>query len=448
MKLHHSIDFPRVETWTLQQLPELNHAILARRAQPELLVEELNRTPLAESPLASELTPLQAQQWMVYLGLFGSSVGRHFQEREPALKDTPQEPLHRLRATRERIPFLDHVARVAERTGAGHPPRDAYASLVRWNVPTVEVHWRGQNLGTLPGAFGTQAIRTYTGVPSDSFFLEQLKKAEALEAVANETLLPLLHRAVPLTGPEARERLSVCVLLLDAVHQLNLQFTSRGEEGQPRLEAPYFMDILRQFAVHWVPGDIPPSGALDPEFLMRDFFLGTAGHGYEAHVRRLFPAMLEEDRRKLETAMCMPSLPAVLSETLGFPLERLPELPASELLVLVRAHPWLVPCYRVLRASARVSSSHLMLTKRFLFNPMRARARDGLPDGPIVSNWAGTTGLVEQRLEQLHRKRAEHALQAMGQLSQATLLEAAGLEPPEAPAPEELLGLARFAPEP
>ena len=27
----------------------------------------------------------------------------------------------------------------------------------------------------------------------------------------------------------------------------------------------YFLDVFRQFAVHWTPGDIPPSGALDAE---------------------------------------------------------------------------------------------------------------------------------------------------------------------------------------
>ena len=36
----------------------------------------------------------------------------------------------------------------------------------------------------------------------------------------------------------------------------------------------HFMDVFRQFAVHWTADDIPPSGALDPEALKRDFLLG------------------------------------------------------------------------------------------------------------------------------------------------------------------------------
>lgn len=37
------------------------------------------------------------------------------------------------------VPFLDYFAGLAAQTGAGHPHRDAYASLARWNLPASEV---------------------------------------------------------------------------------------------------------------------------------------------------------------------------------------------------------------------------------------------------------------------------------------------------------------------
>ena len=236
-------------------------------------------------------------------------------------------------------------------------------------------------------------------------------------------------------------------MLLTAVHQLNLEFNTRTADGRPIFTAPHFMDVLRQFAIHWQGRDVPPSGAQDPEFLKRDFYLGTRTVSYPEHVRRIFPALLADERHALEQAMDLPSIPSLIDVQLGasgaaasaLTMKRPPEL-----LALALEHPWLVPIYMVLRANARVSASHLMLTKRFLFNPMRERERAGIPDAGLVANRAGTTGLGEQQLEGLHQVRAEHALAAFDKVRQEELLRVGGI-PPMNYTRNDLVHIAHFA---
>jgi hypothetical protein len=171
-----------------------------------------------------------------------------------------------------------------------------------------------------------------------------------------------------------------------------------------------FMDVFRQFAVHWTVGDIPPSGALDPEALKRDFLLGIALGDYDEHVRRLFPALLRTEQAALERVMARPPLPRQVLASIGSDEAALRAAELPELRRLVGGHPALADWYRLLAAHARASGAHLMLSKKFLFKPQRRRDETGLGDRPLVSNRAGTTGMNEMFLERLTRARQEHIL--------------------------------------
>ena len=440
------VAFPTAEEWACHRLPELNRAILAGTIPPETLIDELTRDVFRKAPMAWKLSDRQAQQWVVYLGLFGSSVARHLQEREPLLKEWPARSFERM-TIGNGLPFLDYMTLIAQRTQAGHPSRDTYCSFVRWNAPTVKVIWDGTMLGMLPGVFASDAIRTYTNTEEEALFIALLKKAEALELVANDLLLPVIQGLTAIDSKDARERLVVCATLLSAVHQLNLEFTVRNNDGQPVFTANHFMDVLRQFAVHWRNGDTPPSGAQDPEFLKRDFYLGTTTARYPEHVRRIFPGLLEAERQALEHAMDLPSLTSAVNRRLVAPegvARTLAEKEPADLLCVAQEQPWLVPIYLLLRAHARVSASHLMLTKKFLFNPMRVREGAGIPDAVLVTNRAGTTGLIEQQLEALHKVRAEHALAAFDKVPREELLRIGNI-PPMKHSRDELLDLVHFA---
>ena len=280
------------ERFTLDELPSLNRAILGRAQAPGALVHALNTRVLATLPPPGALAPQQACRLVVHLGLWGSSASRHLQEADLSLRDRPEVALEALRVGAARAAFPAYFAEVAVRTGTGHAPRDTYASLVRWNVPTVEAVWRGERLATLEGAFEGPRVRTYTGDPGEVLFLVLLKKAEALEAAANALLEPLAE-AVEVRRYDAEESLArMCraASLLLAVHRTNHEFTAPGEDSAPRLRPDHFLDVFRQFAVHWRRGDVPPSGAQDPEYLARDLLLGIAFPGYEAHARRVCPA--------------------------------------------------------------------------------------------------------------------------------------------------------------
>jgi hypothetical protein len=432
------------ETWerfTLDELPPLNRAILARAQAPSALVHALNTRVLPALPPPAALTPWQARRLVVHLGLWGSSVSRHLQEADLSLLERPEVTLEVLHAGAAGVPFQAYFAEVALRTGAGHAPRDTYASLVRWNVPTVDVVWQGERLVTLEGAFEGPHVRTYTGDPGEVLFLVLLKKAEALEAAANELIEPLAagDAGYDHDAEESLARMRRAASLLLAVHHTNHQFTATGEGGAMLLSADHFIDVLRQFAVHWRRGDVPPSGAQDPEYLARDLLLGIEFPGYDVHVRRVFPALLEEERERLERWMSRPSLPHRVLLAAGFGPADLAAASADALLEMARRWPSLAACYLLMRANAKVSSSHLGLTKRFLFNPMRARDRQGIADSPLVSNRAGTTGMLEQLLERLNRGRQEHLLSPFARVPLPELEAIAGAAAHDAGEPVALL---------
>ena len=419
----------KMNEWTHRRMTVLNHEILKRRALPSILVKELNEGPLRIAPPVESISPIAARQLMTMIGMYGSSVGRHYQEVYPALKETPSKALEELFATELALPFCEYVRRVAERTETGHQPKDAFASLVRWNVPSSRLVWEGQELASIRGYF-PDSTRTYTGAEGEATFFKLLKKAETFEAAANDIFLSIVRREVPLDSGDTLERVRLAKLLLDGVRCVNLEYFAKNENGEQSLTPEHFMDVFRQFAVHWDNGDIPSSGSQDAEFLRRDLYLGIRVAGYDRHLRRMFPALLDEERDLLEEGMQLPCISSLVLEKLSLSEEECAKLSKEALLALVREHPFVLDYYMLLHANARVASSHLGLAKEFLFNPMRERASQGRSDAVVVSNWAGTTGMLEQLLESLTEGRRQHALRFLGGVPLEQLLQIASLREP------------------
>src|SRR6266702_501670 len=80
----------RVNSWVLTELASLNEDILARRRPPADLGAELTRSVLADLPPPESLSPRQAKQLVVLLGLAGASVSRHYQELDRSHREAPE----------------------------------------------------------------------------------------------------------------------------------------------------------------------------------------------------------------------------------------------------------------------------------------------------------------------------------------------------------------------
>jgi len=420
-----------VGDWLDDELPRLNRAILSGDIPPGMLADQA-RGVLPHLPVVDRLTAAQAQRFVVRLGFVGASVARHYQEWNPGGKATPERAFDGLVA--DGRPFRDYFAALADHTGLGHYSRDSYASLVRWNVGTLEVRHRDELMSVLPGVFDDGRIRSYTGSPGEERFFLLIKQSEAVELAINDMLDPLSRGELGLLAEEAIERVRVATDLIYAMRRLFLDFASLPPERS--MPADHFLDVFRQFAVHWTRDDIPPSGALDPEALKRDFLLGIGLTGYDQHVRRLFPALLDRERNTIEELMAQPTLPERLLAGLGRdPAELRADAAGggAELRRLVGEHPALLDWYRLLHAHARAAGAHLMLSKKFLFKPQRRRDEAGQGDGPLVSNRRGTTGMNELFLEKLTRARQEHALAPLrGVLSGETAEKVPNAEVPSA----------------
>ena len=401
----------QVDEWLDEELPRLNRAILAGDVPPGTLAEQARAVLLPHLPAIGRLTAVQAQQEVVRLGFVGASVSRHYQEWTPGGKHHPERAFDGLLAGAEAVPFRDYFAALAEHTGKGHYGRDSYASLVRWNVGTLEVRRGDERLAVLPGVFDDGRIRSYTGSGGEERFFLLVKQGEALELAVNEVLEPLTRDGAGLVGEDAVCRVRLATELITALRALFLEFAALPPEAS--MPPEHFLDVFRQFAVHWTEDDIPPSGALDPEALKRDFLLGVALPGYDRHVRRLFPALLDAERAALAELMARPTLPERLLTALELDPRTFAEAGPADLRRLLGRHPALADWYRLLTEHARASGAHLMLSKKYLFKPQRRRDDAGLGDRPLVSNRAGTTGMNESFLERLTRARQDHALAAL-----------------------------------
>jgi len=394
--------------WADEELPRLNRAILGGGAPPGLLAEEAREVLLPRLPEVGRLSEVQAQQLVVRLGFLGASVARHYQEWTVGGKATPERAFDGLVAGGQGMPFLQYFQALADRTGTGHCGRDSYASLVRWNVGTLQVRRGEEIMAVLPGVFDDGRIRSYTSTDGEERFFLLVKQGEAIELAVNEVLEPLARDGEGLIGEDAVARVRLAADLLDALRNLFRDFAARPPEQS--MPAEQFLDVFRQFAVHWTADDIPPSGALDPEALKRDFLLGIAFGGYDQYVRRLFPVLLGAERAALVRLMARPPLPRQMLASIGVDEADLRGAELPDLRRLVGCHPGLADWHRLLTAHARASGAHLMLSKKFLFKPQQRRDAAGLGDRPLVSNRAGTTGMNEAFLARLTRARQEHVL--------------------------------------
>jgi hypothetical protein len=396
----------QVGAWVDAELPRLNRAILRGDIPPGTLARQAREVLLPRLPAVDRLSHRQARQLVVRLGFVGASVARHYQEWNPDGRACPERAFAGLTAAD--LPFRDYFGLLSARTGTGHYGRDSYASLVRWNVGTLEVRRGVELMAVLPGVFDDGRIRSYTGTAGEERFFLLVKEGEAVELAANELLEPLAAAGTSLVSADAVERVRIATELMTAMRRLFLDFAARP----PELSMPpeHFLDVFRQFAVHWTAGDIPPSGALDPEALKRDFLLGIGIPDYDRHVRRLLPALLDEERAAVAALMGRPPLPQRLLDGLDLGPAGLAGAQTAELRRLAGLHPALLDWYRLLTAHARASGAHLMLSKKFLFKPQRGRDARGHGDGVLVSNRTGTTGMTERFLERMARARQEHPL--------------------------------------
>ncbi len=392
--------------WFSEELPHLNREVLDGAA-PRTAVADAMRAILPDLPSPGSVSVPAAQQMVIGLGLAGSSVARHFQEEDPARKRYPERAFDDLPAGPEMMPFRAYFAALADRTGTGHYERDAYASLVLWNVPAIEVQFRGEPVAVLPGVTDGE-ILSYTGALAEQWFFELVKRGQSLELAANTLLEPIAAGDVGPASPEGLQRVRRATTLLEALRRLFLEFA--GARPGRGMQPQYFMDVFRQFAAHWVVGDIPPSGALDVDAVKRDILLGTTDEHYLRHVERIRPAMLTDERADLGRWMDGAALPDRLLTSVGIDREALATLSHDQLEALVAAHPAVTDWHRLLSSHARASGAHLMLSKRFLFNPQRQRDEEGIGDRQLVSNRRGTTGMDETILDRLTRLRRQHAL--------------------------------------
>jgi hypothetical protein len=426
----------------LSRLTALNHGILARKYPSDSFGTELAGAVLGDLPAPATFTVEQAQRMVVLLGLAGASLSRHYQEGDATRRGTPERAFDAFPVGRARIPFRAYFGELTSRTGTGHCHRDSYASLVRWNAPTTEVWWSGARLAVLPGVFDDGLVRTYTGAPDERRFFELVKVSETLELAANAVLAPVHETTVDAHDDEARRRILIAAIVLEALRRVNARFAALPPEAGMRPN--HFMDVFRQFAVHWTRGDVPPSGALDPEAISRDFILGTITPAYLTHLDRLLPALLTDEREAVGRLRTRPSLPEVVLRQLRVDRSTLLEASRDQLRAMVGRHPVLAALYLLLNAHARVSGVHLLLAKKFLFAPQSHREAGGLGDSGVVSNRRGTTGMDEAFLEELTRERHRHGLAMLRRVGTAELVSVAGIAQVRREAPADVTDLVRL----
>jgi hypothetical protein len=429
--------------WVRTELGPLNQDILSGRRPAGDLGAAFGRSVFTHLPAPESFSNRRARQMVVLLGLVGASLARHYQEADQANRTTPERAFDPYRIGADPVPFLAYFARLADHTGTGHCHRDTYASLTRWNVPTTEVWWEGERLAVLEGVFDDGRVRTYTGAADERRFFELIKLSEAIERAANEALMPVCDATVDVHSEEALHRVGLAVVLLAELRRFNADFAALPPDEGLRVE--HFMDVFRQFAVHWTDGDIPPSGALDPEALARDCILGVSTPAYRAHTRSIFPALLDAEREMLTRMMQQRPLPDMALRSLGLDSQTLAGMSTTQLRLTVGRHPILGALYLLLTAHARMSGVHLKIAKKYLFVPQRRRENAGLGDPTVVSNREGTTGMDERYLEELTRARHHHALACLNVVGGVEMDAVAGVDRVRAAAPAHLTDLVRYA---
>ncbi|GAB3655908.1 hypothetical protein GCM10027589_15290 [Actinocorallia lasiicapitis] len=414
----------RLNEWSLRELPGLNRAVFSGELRLLDLVGRL-RGELVALPEPESFGSADVRRLLVLLGFIGSSVARHRQEQDLSLKEVPERSFASLPLGPGGTPFLDYYARLGALVG--HPRRFCFASMVWWNMPEVEVFWEGRLVGGLPSVFADGAVRSYTGAVGEYRLMEINKKCGAVEEAVNRCLAPLHEGEVRASSEEGLGRLHQAAGLLDVVRALLQEFEERPP-GQG-MDVDYFMDVQRQFDVHWEAADVPPSAAQDAEFLKRDLILGLDVPGYASQIQRMFPALLQVDRDALLALADRVTLPEVVLGEVGLSAAGLAAMGRQELCAVVRRHPQVAACHLLGRVHAAVSGVHVKITQKYLFAPTRRREEAGIGDNPLVSNLEGATGIGEERMKALTKARRRTPLRALNAVPVRELVEVARLRP-------------------
>ncbi|HEX5740554.1 MAG TPA: hypothetical protein VFY17_03245 [Pilimelia sp.] len=402
-----------IDDWVRTEFTALNRAILSGATPAPALRARVAAAVLPALPAPADLDATAARQLVVLVGLVAAALARYRQEADSC---PPEHSLSDLRLPAGGPDLPTYFTALADRTGVGHPPRDSYTSLVRWNVPRVAAHWRtagGGPAGTaaMDGCFPDHLVRTYTGNAAEESFFVLIKQGEVLEQGANRLLAPLAAGDLRFGDPAAVARVHAATALLHTLRRLFGDYPRLP--GGHAMTPAHFMDVFRQYAAHWRTGDLPPSGAFDTEAIVRDLRLGTLGPDGAAGIRRLYPGLLAHERVALDRLLDARPLTARLLDEVGVPADALPGLPPVALARLAAAHPALSAWYGLLSAHARVSSAHFGLARRMLFKPQEAREVSHRAGTPLVDNSRGTTGMTERYLLELTRRRQRHPLEAL-----------------------------------
>ncbi|WP_245402241.1 hypothetical protein [Nocardia albiluteola] len=399
--------------WLIDTLPGLGSRVVDGSLSACSFTDLANRA-LALLPPAADNDVRSARRLIVELGIVGSSVASYSQRENLDLaRRDPGCSLARLRVGEAGIPFRAYFNTLVARSGTGHPNRDAYASLILWNAPEMSAYRGSSRICTLPSVFDDGRIRTYTAEIGETLIIELFKRCETLEAAANIAVQPIwADGAFTMSRDEIAERFATARLMLAGVRRLFLNF-SRGDE-RGALSVAHFIDVFRQYAVHWDHGDVAPSGPQDVQFILRDLMTGIDMPGYVDHVERILAALLADERQMVTDAAAQPSLPEVLLNEAGLSPQQLAALPDSELTAVLRRYPVLGECYLLLELNARLSAAHLMVAKKYLYKPNHQRDQAGAAVAAPVPNDKGITELPESALDMLNRARRRHLLSAIG----------------------------------
>ncbi|SFB40394.1 hypothetical protein SAMN05216266_11073 [Amycolatopsis marina] len=398
-----------VNDWTLIRLRELNDSVLSGRSKPEELIRELNERVLPRLPDDLRgLAPDRAARLLVPLGLLGASVAKHMQERHAYLRAQPARSLSALVTGKSRGNFLRYFRELAEISATGHPSRDAFASLVRWNVPTVRVQWAGQPLAVVEGVFSDSSVRTYTSGAGEAALLIVLKKCEAVELAVNELLEPICAGDLSPSGEEGRERAAVATALLGVVRQLLAEFTEDLVRGRSGGTSP--TDAVARFSVHWRLGDVPPSSARNVEYVRRDLLLGIGAPGFRDHLFRLLPGLLRTEQATLSELVSRPSLSDQILRVAGLGHASSVPRSAGWLHKSVAKQAWLADYHLLFRMNAEVSAAHLAMTRKLLPDRDRVVEETGKQLERVTPNGECCVDTDETVLSRLSLAREQHPL--------------------------------------
>ncbi|MEU7768748.1 hypothetical protein AB0B25_27070 [Nocardia sp. NPDC049190] len=394
----------------IDSLPTLGSSVVEGSLTASAFAGLANQA-LADLPSADGNDPHTARRLIVELGIIGSSVVcyNHRENLDVARRD-PGHSLEALRVGATGTPFRAYFRGLIARSGTGHPNRDAYASLIRWNAPEMTAYRGDSRLCTVPSVFDDGRIRTYTAEIGETLIIELFKRCETLELAANEVLQPIWAGGTSTMGrDELAERFATARLMLAGVRRLFLNFHLGDERGA--LSVDHFVDVFRQYAIHWDHDDVPPSGPQDIQFILRDLMTDIQLPSFKRHVERIHAGLLAEERQVVTDAAARPSLPRVLLDEAGLSTVDLATMSDSELASALRRCPALGECYLYLELNARLSAAHLMVAKKYLYKPNRQR--DAAVPAP-VPNDKGITELTESALDLLNRARRDHVMTAIG----------------------------------